>query len=49
LTKKNNIRFVIISDNIALIVLANHDFRDEEYLEISQVLREAGIAEKPLT
>ncbi len=34
------------TDNNALIILANHDFRDEEYLDTSQVLREAGIAIK---
>ncbi len=39
MNKKNNIRFVIVSDNITLIVLANNDFRDEEYLDTSQVLR----------
>lgn len=34
------------SDSQVLFVLANHDFKDEEYLETSQVLKEAGIAIK---
>jgi len=31
------------SDNQVLFVLANHDFRDEEYLEPKRILTEAGI------
>lgn len=34
------------TDNNALIVLANHDFRDEEYLETFQALRDAGVETK---
>jgi len=31
------------SDNQVLFVLANHDFRDEEYLEPKRILTDAGI------
>lgn len=34
------------TDNNALIILANHDFRDEEYLETYQALRDAGVETK---